>query len=80
VKQKGKARYIEGSHIEMTIDERIEALTMNLKLLARSHEDTNRRVTALLTATERDVENIRGLARIAELHEHRLTDLEGGQS
>jgi hypothetical protein len=64
----------------MTIDERIEALTMNLELLARAHEDTNRRVTALLTATERDAENIRSLARIAELHGHRLTDLQGGQS
>jgi hypothetical protein len=49
----------------MTIDERIEALTMNLELLAQAHEDTNKRVAALLTATERDAENIRSLARIA---------------
>ena len=63
----------------MTIDERIEALTMSLELLARDHEDANRRIAALLTAVEQDAGNIRALARIAELHERRLTDLEGGE-
>jgi len=71
----------------MTIDERIASLTMNLELLSRDHEAlrarheaTDRRVAALLTAVEQDAENIRGLVRIAELHERRLTDLEGGDA
>jgi hypothetical protein len=46
---------------------------MNLELLSRDHEDTNRRVTRLLTAIE-------GLAHVAEIHERRLTDLEGGEA
>ena len=56
--------------MDMTIDERIEALTarhealtMNLELMSRDRE--------------RDAENIRALARIAEIHERRLTRLEG---
>ena len=54
----------------MTTDERLdrlverhEALTMNLELMSRDRE--------------RDAENIRALARIAEIHERRLTRLEG---
>jgi hypothetical protein len=51
--------------LDMTMDERIEALTarhealtMNLELMSRDRE--------------RDAENIRALARIAEIHERRL--------
>ncbi len=33
----------------------------------------------MLATVERDGENIRALARIAEIHEHRLSDLEGGE-
>jgi len=54
----------------MTIDERIQAVTMNLELVSRDIE--NLRDTA-----RQDGENIRTLARIAEIHEHRLNDLEG---
>ena len=53
----------------MTIDERIEALTMNLELVSRN-------IQALRDMARQDGENIRALARIAELHERRLTDLE----
>jgi hypothetical protein len=53
----------------MTIDERIEALTMNLELV--SHDIETLRDTA-----KQDGENIRTLAHIAEIHERRLTDLE----
>jgi hypothetical protein len=56
----------------MTIDERLEklterheALTMNLELL---HRDV-----------QQDSENIRAFARIAEIHEKRLTQIEGGE-
>lgn len=56
----------------MTIDERLEALTMNLELMGRDIQD-------LRMLAQQDGENIRGLARIAEIHERRLTDLEGQQ-
>ena len=56
----------------MNIDERIEALTMNLELVSRDIE-------SLRATAERDGENIRALARIAEIHERRLTSLEGTQ-
>lgn len=61
----------------MTVDERIEALvgrhealTMNLELLGRDVQD-------LKIAAQRDGENIRALARIAEIHHERLTRIEG---
>ena len=54
----------------MTIDERIEALTMNLELVSRDIQD-------LKIASQQDGENIRALVRIAEIHERRLTHLEG---
>lgn len=53
----------------MTIDERIEALTMSLELLTRDVEtlrDTARQHTQALQI---DAENIRRLATIAESHE-----------
>jgi len=66
----------------MTIDERIEALMMNLELLTRDVEtlrETSRDTTAqLVAAVTTDAENIRALPRIAEIHERRLTDLEEG--
>lgn len=75
----------------MTIDERIEALTarhealtMTVELISRDVESLRqaaasdgKRIDALLTAVEQDAENIRGLARIAEIHERRLSHLEG---
>jgi hypothetical protein len=54
----------------MTVDERIEKLAERHEVLAQSIE-------LLVTAVRQDSENIRALARIAEIHEHRLTDLEG---
>ena len=56
----------------MTIDERLEALTMNLELAHREIQD-------LHALARQDGENIRGLARIAEIHERRLSALEGDQ-
>jgi hypothetical protein len=54
----------------MNIDERLEAITMNLELV--SHEIENLKAMA-----QQNGENIRALARIAEIHERRLTQLEG---
>ena len=56
----------------MTIDERMQALTMNLELVSRDIAD-------LKIAAQHDGENIRALARSAEIHERRLTHLEGGE-
>jgi len=55
----------------MTIDERIQALTMNLELLSHDHEAQRERIDKLVAAAE-------ALARIAQSHERRLTELEGG--
>jgi hypothetical protein len=56
----------------MSIDERIEALTMNLELAFRDiHE--------LKELAHKDGENIRALARIAGVHEKRIEHLEENQ-
>jgi hypothetical protein len=54
----------------MTIDERIEALTMNLELAMKDIQE-------LQVLARQDGENIQALARIAEMHERRLSTLEG---
>lgn len=77
----------------MTIDERLEALADRHEALAQSiellthdiHElqatTREQQVTAklLLATAQQDGENIRALARIADIHERRITSLEGGQ-
>lgn len=63
----------------MTIDERIEALTMNLELAMREIEALSGETQALQVLAKQDGENIRALARIAEIPERRLTSLEGGE-
>jgi hypothetical protein len=61
----------------MTIDERIEALTMNLELAHRDIQDLRELTKDLKELARQDGENIRGLARIAEIHERRISHLEG---
>ncbi len=63
----------------MTIDERLEklterheALTQTVELIAAMQKDLTRSV-------QEDGEHIRALVRIAEIHERRLTDVEGGE-
>jgi hypothetical protein len=63
----------------MTIDERIEALAMNRGLGMREIEALRIRLQTLYAIAQQDGENIRGLARIAEIHERRITSLEGGE-
>ena len=67
----------------MNIDERIEALVMSVELLThdvrdltRDVRDLTRDVGGLSTAVQQDGENIRALARIAEIHHQRITRLE----
>jgi hypothetical protein len=54
----------QAARATMTIDERIEAITMNLELARREIQD-------LKELARQDGENIRALARIAEIHERR---------
>ena len=68
----------------MNIDERLErladrheALTQSVELMQRLFQS---RFEQIAQAIEQDAENIRALARIAEIHEHRLTSLEDGES
>ena len=77
----------------MTIDERLEALTARHEALAQSMELTHHDIQQLLQTSQHlvetskahtgqlktDADNIRALARIAEIHEHRLSHLEGPQ-
>ena len=53
------------------LGERIDALTMNVESLAADAQ-------TLLKAAQQDGENIRALARIAEIHERRMNALEDG--
>ena len=56
----------------MTIDERLEALTQR-------HEALTMNLELMSHQQAQDAENIRALARIAEIHERRLTHLEDGE-
>jgi hypothetical protein len=67
------------SEIGMTIDERLEKLAERHEALAQAVELLGHRVEQLVTATEHDGENIRALARIAEIHERRISHLEGDE-
>ncbi len=63
----------------MTIDERLEklverheALTQTVELIAREMQDMKSSIDGLNEATAR-------LLHIAQIHEHRITGLEGGE-
>jgi len=68
------------------LTERHEALTQTVELLAietrelRSAISQNtENIRSLENAVSQDAENIRTLARIAEIHERRITHLEGSE-
>ena len=68
----------------MNIDERLEALAarhealaMNLELMSHETEELKAASKLLLATAQQDGENIRALARIADIHERRITRLEG---
>jgi hypothetical protein len=70
----------------MTFEERIErlterheALTQSVELLHAESVEHTKQIELLLATATRDGESIRALVRIAEMHERRLTDLEGGE-
>jgi hypothetical protein len=60
----------------MTIDERLEALTMNLEQVSREREKDGENIKLLVSMANQDGENIRGLARIAEIHQEEHKQLE----
>ncbi len=72
------------------LTERHEALTQTLELVAAMQRDNerrfednardwNKRFAEIAAASQQDAENIRALARIAEIHKHRITGVEGSQ-
>jgi hypothetical protein len=63
----------------MTIDERLEALTLSVELLQATVHGQSATVDKILLAIQRDSENIAALARIAQAHEGRIADLEDKQ-
>jgi len=78
----------------MTIDERLEALTTVLQEISTATRENQREIkvmtnslNTLVETSARHAQDIRydgeainRLAHIAEMHERRLTDLEGGES
>ena len=52
----------------MTIDERLEALTQTVEMIAGMQKASEERIDKLTAAIEEDGKHIRALARIAEIH------------
>jgi len=63
----------------MTIDERLEKLAERHEALTQTVEMLTHDIQNLKVVAQQDGENIRALARIAEIHERRLTGIEGGE-
>jgi len=61
----------------MTIDERLERLTKRHQAPTGHIEQLTRDVETLRGVVAQDAGDIRSLARIAEIREHRLSPLEG---
>lgn len=59
-----------------SIDERLDALTMNLELFHAELVELRKKSELDSENIRQDPENIRALARIAEIHERGLTHLE----
>jgi predicted RNase H-like nuclease (RuvC/YqgF family) len=79
---KGLARLYDQSMADRerieALGERIEALRGRIDALTTNVETLTTNVETLRATVEVDANNIRALARIAEIHEHRLNGLEGG--
>lgn len=53
----------------MNLDERLEALTQTVELIAAMQKVSEERIAQLTAAIEEDGKHIRALVRIAEIHE-----------
>ena len=60
-------------------DERIGAIAKSVELLTHDVQSLRASIAGQAENSKRDAESIRALARIAEIHERRLTSIEGGQ-
>jgi hypothetical protein len=60
----------------MTLDERIEFLVQSIESHDRQIGDLTDAVTKLVAVTNQDASAIRTLARIADVHEKRISQLE----
>jgi len=68
----------------MTFEERLDqlaekhiALAQTVELLAIENRELGIKIDKLYATAVQDGENIRALARIAEIHERRITHIEG---
>jgi copper oxidase (laccase) domain-containing protein len=64
----------------MNIDERLEALTHSVELLAAMHKDSEKRMQRLEELVTDIAEGTARLLHVAQVHEQRINDLEGNQS
>jgi len=62
----------------MTFEERLDAIAARHEAIAQTVELNGHQLTELIAIVSKDTENIRALARVAEAHERRIEDLEGG--
>ena len=69
-----------------TIDERLDGLTQTVEIIAamqrdneKRFEENEKRFAANERRTSEIMEGIARLLHVAEIHEQRLTDLEGGE-
>ncbi len=63
----------------MTVDERLEFLLKSTESLHETVHELSGQVTEHTKQLQIDAQNIRSLARVAESHEQRLSNLEDGE-
>lgn len=63
----------------MTIDERLEALTQSVELLASMQKETEKRLQGLLEVSTQLEQSMIRLVRVVVRHEERLDDIEGNR-
>jgi prefoldin subunit 5 len=64
----------------MTIDERIEALTQSVELLAGFHRDAEQRMEKLAESMGQLTDTMTRLGNIVIAHENRIENLESGRA
>lgn len=62
----------------MSFEERMEYLTQSIESHDRQIGEITDAIAKLVAVTNEDAAAIRTLGRIADIHDRRLTDLEGG--
>jgi len=64
----------------MSFEERMEFLTQSIESHDRQIGEITESIAKLVEVTNQDAVAIRALARIAESHDRRITDIEGGRA